>query len=78
MDDPEDYFGRFVRQDDPLLQELEVEADAEHIPIVGPVVGELLYVLSRAIGARSILELGTATGYSAIFWPAPVPAMQAC
>ena len=67
VDDPEAYFGRFVRQDDPLLQELEAEADAEHIPIVGPVVGELLYVLSRAIGARSILELGTATGYSAIF-----------
>ena len=67
VDEPEAYFRRFVRQDDRLLQELEVEAEAEHIPIVGPVVGELLYVLSRAIGARSILELGTATGYSAIF-----------
>ena len=67
VDEPESYFRRFVRQDDRLLQELEAEAEAEHIPIVGPVVGELLYVLSRAIGARSILELGTATGYSAIF-----------
>jgi len=67
VDGPEAYFRRFVRTDDPLLQELELEADAEDIPIVGPVVGELLYVLSRAISARSILELGTATGYSAIF-----------
>ena len=67
VDEPESYFRRFVRKDDPLLQELELEADAEHIPIVGPVVGELLYVLSRAISARSILELGAATGYSAIF-----------
>ena len=67
VDEPEAYFRRFVREDDPLLQELEIEAEAEHIPIVGPVVGELLYVLSRAIHARSILELGTATGYSAIF-----------
>ncbi len=67
VDEPEAYFSRLVRTDDPLLQELEMEAEAEHIPIVGPVVGELLYVLSRAIGARSILELGTATGYSAIF-----------
>jgi len=67
VDEPEAYFRRFVRTDDPLLQELELEAEAEHIPIVGPVVGELLYVLSRAISARSILELGTATGYSAIF-----------
>ena len=67
VDEPEAYFRRFVRTDDPLLHELELEADAEHIPIVGPVVGELLYVLSRAVSARSILELGTATGYSAIF-----------
>ena len=67
VDEPEAYFRRLVRKDDPLLQELELEAEAEHIPIVGPVVGELLYVLSRAISARSILELGTATGYSAIF-----------
>ena len=67
VDEPEAYFRRFVRKDDPLLRELELEAEAEHIPIVGPVVGELLYLLSRAIRARSILELGTATGYSAIF-----------
>jgi predicted O-methyltransferase YrrM len=31
------------------------------------VVGELLFVLARATGAARILELGTATGYSAIF-----------
>ena len=67
VDEPEAYFRRLVRNDDPLLQELEMEAEAEGIPIVGPAVGELLHILSRAIGARSILELGTATGYSAIF-----------
>jgi len=67
VDEPEAYFSQFARKDDPLLQELEMEAETEHIPIVGPVVGELLFVLSRAIGARSILELGTATGYSTIF-----------
>lgn len=67
VDEPEAYFSQFTRKDDPLLQELELEAETEHIPIVGPVVGELLFILSRASGARSILELGTATGYSAIF-----------
>jgi caffeoyl-CoA O-methyltransferase len=67
VDDPETYFRQWVRMDDPLLRELESEADAEHIPIVGPLVGELLFVLARATGARRILELGTATGYSAIF-----------
>ena len=34
---------------------------------MGPVVGELLFVLARATGAARILELGTATGYSGIF-----------
>jgi predicted O-methyltransferase YrrM len=37
------------------------------IPIIGPVVGGLLYVLASAMQARHILELGTATGYSAIY-----------
>jgi predicted O-methyltransferase YrrM len=65
--EPEAYFRQFVRRSDPLLQELESEAETEKVPIVGPVVGELLFVLARASGARSVLELGTATGYSAIF-----------
>jgi predicted O-methyltransferase YrrM len=67
IDRPEDYFGQFIRRDDPLLQELESEAQGEKIPIVGPVVGELLFLLATAMGARSVLELGTATGYSAIY-----------
>ncbi len=67
VDEPEAYFGQLATQDDPLLRELEREAETEHIPIVGPVVGELLFILSRAIDAAAILELGTATGYSAIF-----------
>ena len=67
VEEPEAYFSQFVREDDPLLRDLELEAEREHIPIVGPVVGELLYVHTRAMGARAVLELGTATGYSAIF-----------
>ena len=62
----ESYFRGFVPRRDELLQELEIEATAENIPIVGPVVGELLFLLTRATGAMNILELGTATGYSAI------------
>ena len=65
--DPEDYFKQFVPSRDPLLLELEEEAGREEIPIVGPVVGELLYLLARATRAKRILELGTATGYSAIY-----------
>ena len=65
--DLEGYFRQFVPSRDALLLELEEEARQEGIPIVGPVVGELLYILVRASRARNILELGTATGYSAIY-----------
>ena len=64
--DPESYFRGFVPRRDPLLLELAREAQAEGIPIVGPVVGELLFILARVTGAVNILELGTATGYSGL------------
>ena len=65
--DLEAYFRGLVPPGDAVLLELEQEATLESIPIVGPVVGELLFVLARATGAARILELGTATGYSGIF-----------
>ncbi|MBU0987215.1 MAG: class I SAM-dependent methyltransferase, partial [Proteobacteria bacterium] len=67
MPNPEAYFRQFVPARDELLHELEKEARSEDIPIIGPVVGELLYILVRATGAQRILELGAATGYSAIY-----------
>ena len=57
----------FVPRRDPLLLELEQEASSSGIPIVGPVVGELLLILARACCAAKVLELGAATGYSAIY-----------
>ncbi|MFO7495692.1 MAG: O-methyltransferase [Desulfobacterales bacterium] len=64
---PEAYFGKFLPARDPLLQHLEQEAQREKIPIVGPVVGELLYLLATLGQTRRVLELGTATGYSTLF-----------
>ena len=64
---PEEYFQELIPERDELLMELEAEAEEENIPIVGPVVGELLYILAGAVGAANILEIGTATGYSAIY-----------
>jgi predicted O-methyltransferase YrrM len=65
--DIEGHFRSLTPNGEALLQELEAEALREDIPIVGPLVGELLFVLARAMGARNILELGAATGYSAIY-----------
>jgi caffeoyl-CoA O-methyltransferase len=65
--DLEAHFREFIPSRDGLLRTLEVEAEGEHIPIIGPLVGELLFILARVTQARRILELGTATGYSAIY-----------
>jgi predicted O-methyltransferase YrrM len=65
--DLEGAFRKLVPARDRLLKGMEEEARHEKIPIVGPVMGELLYVLARAMGAGIVLELGTASGYSAIY-----------
>jgi len=65
--DLEAHFREFIPPRDELLLRLEAEAREEGIPIVGPVVGELLFILARATQARRVLELGAATGYSAIY-----------
>ena len=64
---PEDYFRKLVPERDKLMIELEAQAENEDIPIVGPVLGELLFILAAATKAKRILELGTATGYSTIY-----------
>ncbi|MHC4941592.1 MAG: O-methyltransferase [Planctomycetota bacterium] len=64
--DPEATFRSLTPARDELLEQLEKEAEKESVPIIGPVVGGLLYLLARAVRARNVLELGTATGYSAI------------
>jgi predicted O-methyltransferase YrrM len=67
IDSPKTYFAKLVSPRDSLLTLLEEEAEKENIPIVGPVVGEWLFILAGIANARNILELGTATGYSSIF-----------
>jgi len=64
---PEVYFRQFTPSREEVLQELEAEARLENIPIAGPIVGELLSILVQSTQALHILELGTATGYSAIY-----------
>ncbi|RLA88948.1 MAG: O-methyltransferase [Deltaproteobacteria bacterium] len=65
--DLENYFRGLVPPRDELLLELEKAAFQENIPIVGPVVGELLFIMARVSAVQQILELGTATGYSTIY-----------
>ncbi|MBU4319178.1 MAG: O-methyltransferase [Proteobacteria bacterium] len=66
IQNPEDFFSGLIPGRSNLLKSLEAEALEEGIPIIGPVVGELLHILVKVAGAKRVLELGTATGYSAI------------
>ncbi|OLE02068.1 MAG: hypothetical protein AUG94_01240 [Actinobacteria bacterium 13_1_20CM_4_66_15] len=50
-----------------MLARMEEEAHSENIPIVDPHEGMLLYLLVKIAGAKRILELGTATGYSGVW-----------
>ena len=55
--------------DDPVLETALRANAAASLPAidVSPLHGKLLYLLARAIDARSILELGTLGGYSTIW-----------
>ena len=63
----EDYIESLLPARDPLLQRLEREIAETSIAGVGPAVGQLLYLLLRTSGARDVIELGAAIGYSAIW-----------
>ena len=52
---------------DPILTEMESRAAADSFPIVGPLVGRLLFQLARISGAKRVLELGSGFGYSG-YW----------
>jgi predicted O-methyltransferase YrrM len=60
------YLERSLPPRDPLLAEMERLAAAEDIPISDPEVGRLLEALAAGVGARRILEVGTAIGYGAL------------
>jgi len=63
----ESYMEGLLPDRDAVLARMEGEADREGIPIVGPHEGALLRLLVRLAGAKRLLELGTATGYSGIW-----------
>lgn len=67
-DEVEKYLYDLLPASPAVLRELEAIAESKHIPIVGPMVGRLLYILASASRAKHVLEIGTAIGYSAIWF----------
>jgi predicted O-methyltransferase YrrM len=58
----------------PQLAVIDREGRAEGLPLVYPDTGALLHTLARASGARRILEIGTAIGYSTLWLATALPA----
>ncbi|MGZ8620459.1 MAG: O-methyltransferase [Actinomycetota bacterium] len=56
-----------TRHDEPVLLEMEAEAERDGFPIIGRLVGATVEVLARSVGARRVFELGSGYGYSA-YW----------
>jgi caffeoyl-CoA O-methyltransferase len=68
------YMLELLPERDPLLREMEAQAKRRSIPIVGPMVGRLLYQYARLIQARKVFEMGSAIGYSTLWWARAVGA----
>ena len=64
----ENYLYAMLPPREPVLQEMERQAKERDIPIVGPAVGRLFYQYAKLINAKSVFEMGSAIGYSTIWW----------
>lgn len=64
----EEYLYSMLPPRDEVLEEIEAEATKRKIPIVGPAVGRILHQLALMIGAKTVFEMGSAVGYSTIWW----------
>jgi len=64
----DDYLYSMLPKRDDVLVEMEEYATEHDIPIVGPAVARVLQQLALMINARSVFELGSAIGYSTIWW----------
>ncbi len=62
-----DYLMKLCTGCDVVLREMEERARRENFPIVGPMVGRILYQLAKISRARKVLDLGSGFGYSA-YW----------
>ncbi|HZC23687.1 MAG TPA: O-methyltransferase [Candidatus Binatia bacterium] len=64
----DDYLYSMLPTRDAVLVEMEEYATEHDVPIVGPAVASVLQQLALMIQARAVFELGSAIGYSTIWW----------
>jgi len=64
----DDYLYSMLPPREPVLEEMEEYAGEHNIPIVGPAVARVLQQFALMINAKTVFELGSAIGYSTIWW----------
>lgn len=64
----ERYMMGLLPERDAVLTEIEAQAAQRSIPIVGPAVARVLHQLAKMVQARTVFELGSAVGYSTVWW----------
>ena len=64
----EDYLYAMLPARDEVLTEMEDDASKNDVSIVGPAVARVLYQLAAISGAKKVFEMGSAIGYSTIWW----------
>jgi caffeoyl-CoA O-methyltransferase len=62
------YLHSLIPDRDPVLEEMERIGKEKGFPIIGPLVGRLLCQLALLTQARTVFELGSGYGYSAIWF----------
>jgi len=67
-DKVDEYMLSILPPRDSVMQEMEAEAAKRDIPIVGPAVGRVLFQYARLINAKKVFELGSAIGYSTLWF----------
>ncbi len=64
----DDYLYSMLPPRDEVLAEMEDYATKHAVPIVGPAVARVLQQLAMMINAQHVFEMGSAIGYSTIWW----------
>lgn len=64
----ENYLYSLLPARDEVLAEMETAAAKRDIPIVGPAVGRILHQLALMTDSKNVFEMGSAIGYSTIWW----------
>lgn len=72
-DNIENYLRQITPSAHPVLDAMEKLAEERDFPIVGPLVGRILFQLGRLTGAKRVMELGSGYGYSAFWWAIATP-----